>query len=60
MSNVEEIEAAIQELSPQQLQELRSWFAQFDAARWDKQIEEDASSGRLDEIAVQAISEQSS
>ncbi|GAN33229.1 MULTISPECIES: hypothetical protein [Candidatus Brocadia] len=32
-------------------------FEEFDAATWDKQIEEDVKSGRLDAIAEQAISD---
>lgn len=54
MSRVEEIERAIQNLPPDELAELRQWFAEFDNALWDAQIEDDAKAGRLDLLAQQA------
>jgi hypothetical protein len=39
MSNIAEINEAIQQLSAHQLAELREWFARFDAERWDRQLE---------------------
>ncbi|MGA2028977.1 MAG: hypothetical protein ABSG87_02775 [Verrucomicrobiota bacterium] len=48
MSSVEEIESAIGKLSRNDLTELESWFAEFTADAWDRQIEADAQSGRLD------------
>lgn len=57
MSTVKELEKAIIGLSPKQLVEFRAWFETFDAARWDRQIEEDAGSGKLDRVAEKAIRE---
>ncbi len=48
VSTVQEIESAIRRLPRHDLIELRVWFAGFDADAWDRQIEEDAQSGRLD------------
>jgi uncharacterized protein YehS (DUF1456 family) len=48
MSTVKDIEAAISSLSPHDFSELREWFTKFEEAAWDRQIEEDARSGRLD------------
>jgi hypothetical protein len=48
MSSVKEIEGAISKLSRNDLTELESWFAEFTADAWDRQIEDDARSGRLD------------
>jgi hypothetical protein len=48
MSTVKDIESAISRLSRSDLSELRAWFTEFDADAWDRQIEEDARSGRLD------------
>ena len=48
MSTVEEIEAAIQQLSPGEMAAFRAWYAEFDAAAWDRQIAEDEAAGRLD------------
>ena len=55
MTTIQEIETAISNLPPQKLVEFRAWFEEFDAAAWDRQIEKDAASGKLDEIAETAI-----
>jgi hypothetical protein len=55
MTKLEKIETAIEELSPEELQELASWFAEYHADVWDRQIEVDAASGRLDTLAEQAL-----
>jgi hypothetical protein len=57
MSSVEAIEAAIQQLPPTDLAQFRRWFAEFDAAAWDKQIEADAAAGKLDALAAEAVAE---
>jgi len=48
MSTIQEIESAIAKLPPGDLTALRAWLAEFDAAAWDRQIEQDAQTGRLD------------
>jgi hypothetical protein len=48
--SVEEIEKAITKLSPEELGELSSWFADYQAKVWDKQIEQDLDEGRLDSL----------
>ncbi len=55
MSTVKEIEDAIQSLSGDDLAALRAWFAEFDAALWDRQIESDSAAGKLDALANQAM-----
>jgi len=55
MSSIEEIEAAVARLSPQELAEFRTWFNRFDAEAWDRQFEKDAVSGRLDALANEAL-----
>ncbi len=57
MGDVKSIERAIEALPPQQLAELRRWFADFDSANWDRQIENDAVSGRLDSLASEALAD---
>ena len=32
---------------PEELAEFRAWFADFDGALWDRQIEEDVAAGML-------------
>ncbi len=55
MSKVSEIEAAIQRLSANDLEAFRAWFAEFDGAQWDRQMEQDVASGRLDGLADEAL-----
>jgi hypothetical protein len=55
MSEFEEIEAVIQQLSPDQMAVFRAWFAEFDAAAWDRQIAEDEAAGRLDWLIDEAL-----
>ena len=39
------------------LRELQRWFADFYGDMWDKQIESDVNSGKLDNLAAQALAE---
>lgn len=55
MSTVEEIEAAVAKLSPEQLARFRAWFERFEAAHFDEAIERGAESGKLDRLAEQAL-----
>lgn len=57
MGNVKSIEKAVESLPPAELAEFRRWFAAFDAAAWDDQIERDASAGRLDTLAAEALAD---
>ena len=50
MSTVQEIEAAIVKLSPDEFRELMSWLEEHRAAAWDRQMEEDAKNGNLDKL----------
>ena len=55
--DVEWIEKAVQSLQPSELAEFRRWFAKFDSAAWDRQIEQDAGSGKLDALAAEALAD---
>jgi hypothetical protein len=57
MTKLEKIETAIAALAEKELQAFRRWFAKFDAARWDKQIERDSKSGKLDKLLRKAKAE---
>jgi hypothetical protein len=50
MSSVKDIESAIAKLSRHDLTELETWFAEFTADAWDRQIASDAGNGRLDAL----------
>lgn len=55
MGNVRSIEKAVESLPPSELAEFRRWFAEFDASAWDRQIEQDATGGKLDQLAAEAL-----
>ena len=57
MRTLEEIEQEIEQLPPQQLQKFRVWYENLDTDAWDKQIEIDSSSGKLDALAQAAIAD---
>jgi hypothetical protein len=57
MSTVEQIEAAILKLSPQELSHLADWVLDLDEQRWDEQIEQDIAAGKLDFLAQEALAE---
>jgi hypothetical protein len=54
MSDVKAIEEAVRSLPPKQLAEFRRWFAEFDNAAWDSQLEEDSAGGKLDSLLAEA------
>jgi hypothetical protein len=55
VSTIPEIEAAVSNLSRDELSAFRKWFHHFDAEAWDKQFEQDAAAGRLDSLADEAL-----
>jgi len=55
MNKVEAVEREVQSLSPSELAAFRKWFDEFDAAAWDRQIEEDVRAGKLDRLADEAV-----
>jgi len=48
MTKVEKLEHKIASLSEKELTEFRLWYAEFDAATWDREIEADSRAGALD------------
>ena len=57
MITAEEIEKAIENLSPEDFSRLREWFREKDWAEWDKQIEADSDAGKLDFLIEEALEE---
>jgi hypothetical protein len=57
MSQIEMIEQEVKQLSSRELAAFRSWFIEFDAAEWDRQIEIDSAAGKLERLAQSAIKE---
>ena len=54
MTNLEKIEKAISALSHDEINQFASWFADFQADLWDKEIASDLEAGRLDGFLVEA------
>jgi hypothetical protein len=54
---IEDIETEIAQLPQEQLKQFRAWYNKFDSDMWDKQIEKDISSGKLDSIADAALAD---
>ena len=52
--SVQDLEKAVTGLSLKELNDFAQWFQEFLADAWDRQIEEDAKSGRLDAALRQA------
>jgi hypothetical protein len=57
MTTVEDIEKAIQKLGASELDRLRAWFEDYQAARFDEKIARDAEAGKLDRLAGQAVAD---
>ena len=59
MTKLEKIEQAVSALSRDELAVFRKWFAEFAGDEWDRQIESDVDSGRLDGLAEEALADHS-
>ena len=57
MDRVEEIEAAINGLQPEEFRRIARWFRALEQRRWDEQEDRDSSAGRLDFLFEEAASE---
>lgn len=55
--SLRELEAAVTELPADELAAFASWFEEFLADAWDRSIENDLRSGRLDQSAQEADSD---
>jgi hypothetical protein len=54
MTKIEDIEKAVERLSPADLAKFRAWFEEFEAGVFDAKIERDAKAGKLDRLVAQA------
>ena len=57
MSELEELENRIRNLPPEDLAKFRAWFVEFDHVLWDRQIQTDAKSGKLDRLVNEALAD---
>lgn len=54
MTTVDEISGAVKRLPKKELARFRKWFAAYDAAVWDRQLESDVEAGKLDALIREA------
>jgi len=57
MSKLQRIEKDVESLTPDELSDFRKWFASYDAALWDQQLERDVKSGKLDSLRDEALAD---
>ena len=57
MTRIQKLEREIKELTRSELAAFRQWFQEFDAAQWDRQIEEDVLAGKFDRLAEKALAD---
>lgn len=57
MLKVSEIKRAIEELPEKEFAQLREWLWEKDWQKWDRQIEVDSESGKLDFLIKEAFDE---
>jgi hypothetical protein len=56
-ARLEEIQVAIESLPYEEYIRLRQWFSERDWEKWDRQIEADSESGKLDFLIEEALTE---
>jgi hypothetical protein len=57
MDRVEEIEAAIDSLAPEEFRRIAKWFREREQGLWDEQLDRDSVSGKLDLLFEEAENE---
>ena len=57
MSELEQLEQQVLQLSPEDLAKFRAWFIELDHQLWDKQIEGDVAAGKLDRLIAEVRAE---
>ena len=54
MTTVADISVAVKRLPKRELARFRKWFADYDAAVWDRQLATDVQTGKLDALVREA------
>jgi hypothetical protein len=57
VTRVQALEQEIERLSPEELVELRVWLDEREAEAWDREIERDAASGKLDKLFEKSMAD---
>lgn len=57
MTELEQLEMQVQQLSPVEFAKFREWFHEYEWQAWDRQIEQDSRSGKLKALAEKALAD---
>jgi len=57
MLTVEQLEAAILQLPPDEFRHLKEWFFELDEQQWDEQLKQDVADQKLEALAQEAIAD---
>jgi hypothetical protein len=57
MTKLEKLEREVESLSAAEMSKFRRWYAAFDAAAWDRELEADVASGALEAFAGEALAD---
>jgi hypothetical protein len=57
MSELEQLEQQVLQLSPENLTKFRAWFIELDHQLWDQQIEADVAAGKFDHLIAETREE---
>jgi hypothetical protein len=57
MTKLQLLKEEIKKLAPEELAQLRNWFLELDAQQWDREIEQDAASGKLDKVFEKSLTD---
>lgn len=57
MSKVDQLKTEIERLPQEEFAELVRWLSETDWERWDKEIEADSASGKLDFLVCETLEE---
>ncbi|HYG65326.1 MAG TPA: hypothetical protein VEL74_22280 [Thermoanaerobaculia bacterium] len=55
MSEIEQLEQQVENLSAEDFARFRAWFIEFDSRHWDQQIKQHLKAGRLDNLIAEAL-----
>ena len=57
MTKLEQLESEIKSLSPDDFAKLRDWLLELNAQQWDREFEQDATSGKLDKVFERSLAD---
>jgi hypothetical protein len=57
MSRVKKLSQAVEDLDREEFAIFAAWFEAFERRRWDRQIEADATAGKVNGLAEQALAD---